>query len=377
MTKPDDNIKWFYQHCSSNCHFLVPMLGIALFTIKRFKKLIISHVSNKVKSDFFKIQSDYSKVKGNLVLFYIEPITACRLYLIDDKEFNVDNCMTFYLSISIDVPKQPSPLTNVLEQGTPLTNNLSERAKQDCSRQLQKSNVQHSENTAKQQSLDEQGLHAESASAASTSSKIAPVNLEMNFAAEKLEENKVRSDSPDCPSASNKGIDNTPHKNCMGKVSVKNKFCKKYCIADAWINGNIVKYQQKLSGRRSTDFKFLYPVLICSICAFQHNNVAIPIGEIAYTNTCANTDVWLDGDFISTFASLVCHNNHSLVQTAPMKSGQDVPQFTHVPYPKFNDYKALPSSVKWVVAVMHTNQHYVVIEITIDTKTIKIFDRLY
>jgi hypothetical protein len=71
-------------------------------------------------------------------------------------------------------------------------------------------------------------------------------------------------------------------------------------------------------------------------------------------------DVWLDGDFISAFASLVCHNNHSLVQRALMKSGQDVKQLTHVTFPKshmtINDYKALPSSVKWVEVVMHTNQ---------------------
>ncbi len=42
-----------------------------------------------------------------------------------------------------------------------------------------------------------------------------------------------------------------------------------------------------------------------------------------------------------------------------------------------NDYKALPSSVKCIVAVMHTKLHYVVMEITIDTKTIKIFDGLH
>jgi hypothetical protein len=81
--------------------------------------------------------------------------------------------------------------------------------------------------------------------------------------------------------------------------------------------------------------------------------------------------MWLDGDFTSTFASLVCHNFHSLVKTALMKSGQDVPQLTHLPYPKthitVNDYKPLPSSIKQVVAVMHANLHYVVIEITIDT----------
>jgi hypothetical protein len=59
--------------------------------------------------------------------------------------------------------------------------------------------VQHSENTAKQQSLDEQGLHAESASAVSTSSKIALVNSEMNFVAEKLEEKKLEWIAPIAP----------------------------------------------------------------------------------------------------------------------------------------------------------------------------------
>jgi hypothetical protein len=113
---------------------------------------------------------------------------------------------------------------------------------------ITKSNVQHSENIAKQQSLDEQGLHAESASAVSTSSKIGPVNLEMNFAAANLEENKLRLDSRDSPFASNEGIDDTPSKNCKGKVFVKNKFCKKYSTADTWINRNIAKYQWKLSG---------------------------------------------------------------------------------------------------------------------------------
>jgi hypothetical protein len=42
-----------------------------------------------------------------------------------------------------------------------------------------------------------------------------------------------------------------------------------------------------------------------------------------------------------------------------------------------NDYKALPSSVKHIVAVMHTRLHYAGMEITIDTKTIKIFDGLH
>jgi hypothetical protein len=71
--------------------------------------------------------------------------------------------------------------------------------------------VKHSETTAKQQSLDEQGLHTELATAVTTSFKIAAVNLEMNFSAEQLEEINVRLDCPDSPFAINKGIDETPH----------------------------------------------------------------------------------------------------------------------------------------------------------------------
>ncbi len=87
----------------------MPMVDIALFTIKHIKRLIISHVSNTVESDFFKILLDYSKAKGNLVVFYIEPITVHLLYLIDDEEFNVDNFMKFHLSISSDVPELSLP----------------------------------------------------------------------------------------------------------------------------------------------------------------------------------------------------------------------------------------------------------------------------
>jgi hypothetical protein len=91
------------------------MVDITLFTIKHIKRLYISHVSSKVKSDSFKVLSDYSKAKGNLVVLYIEPITECLLYLIEDEEFNVDNFMTFHMSVSSNVPEQPSPLANVLE----------------------------------------------------------------------------------------------------------------------------------------------------------------------------------------------------------------------------------------------------------------------
>ncbi len=167
----------------------------------------------------------------------------------------------------------------------------------------------------------------------------------------------------------------TEPKKSQPKVPIlHNKFCKQYSIADAWLKGNIAKYHRKLSWRRSADFKFLFPCLLeCSTCAFPYKESFVPIGEKSYTNVCANTDVWLDGDFISAFASLVCHNNHSLSPTVSIDSGKDVPQLSHVTFPNsvmtIKDYKALPSSVKCIVAVMHTRLHYAVMEKTIDNKT--------
>ncbi len=79
MTNADDNMIWFHQHCSSTYNCLetaVPMVDIALFTIKHIKRLCLSHVSKKVKPGFFKILLDYSKANGNIVVFFIEPITS-------------------------------------------------------------------------------------------------------------------------------------------------------------------------------------------------------------------------------------------------------------------------------------------------------------
>ncbi len=105
--------------------------------------------------------------------------------------------------------------------------------------------MKHSENTSKQQSLDEEGLHTELATAVTTSSKNAPVNLEINFAAEQQEESNVRFDCPDSPFASNEGLYKTLHETHKAKVPMKyKKFRKQYFIADAWINVNIAKYQQ-------------------------------------------------------------------------------------------------------------------------------------
>ncbi len=149
------------------------MVDIATFRIKHIKRLCLRYVCEKVKSDLFKILLDYSKANGNLVVFFIEPITGRLLNLIEDDEFNVDNFVTYHLSMPIVVPEHPSPLANLLEQGTLLTNNLSEHAKKDLSRQLQRIHVEHSKNIPKETSVDDEGVHKELTTAVTNSSKIA------------------------------------------------------------------------------------------------------------------------------------------------------------------------------------------------------------
>ena len=91
MTTYVDNIQWFHQHVSLTYHFLetaVPMADVAMHTIKYIKRLTLTQVSKKVKSDFFRMLINYIKAQGNLVAFFIEPITTRLLELIDDDVFN-------------------------------------------------------------------------------------------------------------------------------------------------------------------------------------------------------------------------------------------------------------------------------------------------
>jgi hypothetical protein len=205
MTTSGDNIKWFHQHVSSTYNLLetaVPMVDVAMYIIKHIKRLCLSHVSNKVKSDFFRVVVDYSKAKGNLIALFIELITARLLELIDDKEFDQAKFMTYHLSMPISVPWQSSPSSKLIEEDTLLTSNLSELSKNVRSRQLQRINVEDPKNTIPQQtSSDDEGVHPELGTAVINSSKIAPVNLEMSFAAG--EESKEKLDCPSSPWASN------------------------------------------------------------------------------------------------------------------------------------------------------------------------------
>ncbi len=164
------------------------MADVAMYTIKHMKRLCISHVSNKVKSDFFWILVlDYSKAKGNLIAFYLEPITVRLLELNDDEEFNEDNFLTYHLSMP---NPQSSPLSKLIEQGTPLASNLSEVRMKLRSRQLQRINVGSSKKSIPQKtSCHDEGVHSELVGTdVMKSPKIAPVNLGKKIAAEEESE---------------------------------------------------------------------------------------------------------------------------------------------------------------------------------------------
>jgi hypothetical protein len=201
--------------------------------------------------------------------------------------------MTYHLSI---LNSQSSPLSELIQQDTPLTSNLSEVRMKLRSRQLQMFNVGSSKKfIPRHTSSDDEGVHPEMVNTAVMNSpKIAPVNLAMSFAAEEECEEKL--DCPSSPWARNEGVYEPTENDKAKHPNLNNKFRKQYSVQDAWAKGNIAKCHWRLSGRRSAEFKFLFPCLECSTCSFPNNTVLIPIGEKSYTDVCANTDVFLDGD---------------------------------------------------------------------------------
>ncbi len=142
---------------------------------------------------------------------------------------------------------------------------------------------------------------------------------------------------------------------------------------------DIPKYHCKVSGSQSDNVKFLFPELEGSTCCFLNKAILIPIGDNKCTQLCTSTNVWLDGDFLSAFTSLVSHYSH-ISDKSTTTSVLDFPQITHITYlnmqPTQNDFKQVPSNVKWLVAIMHNNQHYAVLKKIIAEQTIKVFDVL-
>ena len=108
------------------------------------------------------------------------------------------------------------------------------------------------------------------------------------------------------------------------------------------------------------------PSFIASNVPF-HNLPPLFSLETRHTSTSAPTPMWLDGDFVEGFATLLYHYSHS----SGMLTATDkfLPQLVHVAHPKQTlaayHVKPLPSLVLRLVGILHNNQHYVVLEVDI------------
>ena len=195
MTTSVDNIQWFHKHVSSTYHLVetaVPMADVAIYTIKYIKRLTLTQVSNKVKSDFFRMLINYIKAQGNLVAFFIEPITTRLLELIDDDGFNQDAFLAYHLSMP---NPQSSPSSELIQQkNTPLASNKSEVRMKPRLKQLQIFNDGSSKKSIPGQTTShDEGVHSGMlGTAIMNSPRIGPENLAVSFAAEEeFEEKKI------------------------------------------------------------------------------------------------------------------------------------------------------------------------------------------
>jgi hypothetical protein len=159
------------------------------------------------------------------------------------------------------------------------------------------------------------------------------------------------------------------------KPTTRSLFRVDYALDEAWEAGHVAKSHRKLGRRGQVDFKFVFPTLKCE-CCFPIPEMTIPVGDTDYVKANASTQRWYDGDFISSFAMLVSHCSHINKRQGTL----DLPQLLHVTYPKEKLFpshcKKLQSTVSRVVAIMHNNDHYAVMEVDIKYMFIKIYDGL-
>ncbi len=126
---PADNLKWFYEHCSSHHYLLetaMPMLDVAVFIMHHMKTLEILCVSNQVKADLARSIADFTKTQCSEkhLLVYVESIILMLLDLVADENFQHDK-LIHYASIMATGASVATPLVSGKEQTTPLTSNIS------------------------------------------------------------------------------------------------------------------------------------------------------------------------------------------------------------------------------------------------------------
>jgi hypothetical protein len=274
------------------------------------------------------------------------------------------------------------------EQNTPLTNKSGERSKQVSAPQHQ--NLPSPQNLVVKSSQlssilepavllkaavnDPIAMKVEKGDLGPCHSpKLFPVNLDENFAAanEVGVGNHSNSESPSADSGMCVMFDKP-----VGYPEASNCSHEKYSLAEAWKIDAIVTSYRKFSGRSTSTHMFLNSELHCVTCSFPQSSTFICIGNKNYINKCSNTNVWLDGNFITGFTMLLYHYAHSS-GTQLVGNEKNLPQLIHAIFSKqklvISGVKPLPKDVDRLVAILHNDGNYIVLEVNIPERKFLIY----
>jgi transposase InsO family protein len=141
------------------------------------------------------------------------------------------------------------------------------------------------------------------------------------------------------------------------------KIFRQLSIAQAFERG-----KGRLKIWEGDEYKFVYPSLKCEQCCFVGYHL-LTVGDEQYFRDCVDTDRWYETEFIASFGALIAHEMHDARI-----------QLIHCQLPKGNVLEAvcsaLENSVLTIVSILHGSGHFAVLEATIKTKHISIFDGL-
>ncbi len=406
MAVSKDNLNWFLQLCTK-IHYLlktdVPMYDVALMIMKHIIRLNILFVSDKVIDDLQRTISAFTKSKSKHLMLYIEPIANRLMQLNGDDSVSVCNfkALREYIMANLGAATSvvsgeqsgaaASPVIS-REQNTPLTNNLSgKRSKQVSTPQHQ--NLPSSQNLVVKSSQHSPILEPVVLLKAAVndpiakkvekgdlgpchSPKLSPENLDENFAAAN-EVGVVNHSNPESPSADSEMC--VRFDKPVGYPEASNHSHEKYSLAEAWKIDALVTSHSKFSGRSTSTHMFLNPEVHCVKCSFPQSSTFICIGNKNYINKCSNTNVWLDGNFIAGFTMLLYHYAHSF-GTPLVGNEKNLPQLIHAIFSKqklvISGVKPLPRDVDRLVAILHNDGHYIVLEVNISERKFLIYDGL-
>ncbi len=121
------------------------------------------------------------------------------------------------------------------------------------------------------------------------------------------------------------------------------------------------------------------PEVHCASCSIPQSSTCICIGNKSYINKFYNTNVWLDGNFIEGFTTLLYHYAHSC-GTSLVSNEKNLPQLIHAIFSNqqlaISGVKPFPKDVDRLVAILHNDGRYIVLEVNIPERKFLIYDGL-